>query len=916
MDPSNESDEDATKKQGGHLRPKSSVDGRTGVELNSALKAGDVSGNIGSCEQSSLDTTCKQSQNIVTTTYADRDGTTLVHERLNDTRRQAGEELDLNDQYQYTQKNLVGLVGSVSGDCHTEAVVRFESLSGVSSPALPAASAGQELSVSDVETDKLWHYQDPYGKVQGPFSMMQLRKWSTSGLFPLDLRVWRITDKQDDSILLTDALVGRFHKDLSMQRSDFSELQESMVASNDVDKRLDGSSQITDGTCVGNKNADDSLKSVQNDESIHFNGDDERARSNERYSHSSSWTTLVDVAISSHVLTQSPSQGWETSKSGKSSSDQPEICGSVASPSTSGKVCETPSPPVRNDHLEEKLSSSPNNLNENSLKTIKDRSNIRETDEKRAESDSSSQSSGQNWRQPIKDSSSGWDSNSGFVSAAKSVETSDLNQGIDFSDLPSPTPNGNHEGLKEHADTNKQSAPSTVAVLDSGPTWSTASSSVVGRGQVPEIAHEWGGSMTPSRPPAEEWDSNLVSASSLKPTEGASDHTTTATPESGQLTHSPPTHPVIDASSWPLEPEFCSLADESVSDLLAEVEAMESLNGMPSPTSKMRCVEDLGQCSDNDCFSPVEGFCPTPEPGKSDALSSTGDIPMSSQLTVADDRLQLCHIPSQPVVTDGLCQMPSQLPLTDQQLMLSRMPSRPTVTAELLGASQMPSPPTTLTDEALKVSHTVTHKPRTSFSSHSCSSAEGEGDRKLSEASVNQWERGSERQPPAASTAKRETDTEFQPPIASTAGQGGSVSNVQRPALSAANASWGTMKGNTNTPLDGAAHSKTNMVWGTNHGTIQNHASANSATSAGNPGNWGNQPRYGGDRTSGPRDHRNYYQGRDSVFGRDRSWNKQPLFGGGNGGGSQRHPPKGQRVCKFYESGYCKKGASCSYWHP
>ncbi|KAJ0968474.1 hypothetical protein J5N97_025391 [Dioscorea zingiberensis] len=76
------------------------------------------------------------------------------------------------------------------------------------------------------ETEKIWHYKDPSGKIQGPFSMAQLRKWSTTGYFPQNLRIWRISDKQDNSILLADAMNGKFLKDLSShdpQHSSFSQ---------------------------------------------------------------------------------------------------------------------------------------------------------------------------------------------------------------------------------------------------------------------------------------------------------------------------------------------------------------------------------------------------------------------------------------------------------------------------------------------------------------------------------------------------------------------------------------------------------------------------------------------------------------------------------------------------------------------
>ncbi|KAL3515102.1 hypothetical protein ACH5RR_022004 [Cinchona calisaya] len=81
------------------------------------------------------------------------------------------------------------------------------------SASVPANDAETVVKIN--ETQKTWHYQDPSGKVQGPFSMAQLRKWSNTGYFPAELRIWRIIEKQDESILLTDALAGKFHKEAS-----------------------------------------------------------------------------------------------------------------------------------------------------------------------------------------------------------------------------------------------------------------------------------------------------------------------------------------------------------------------------------------------------------------------------------------------------------------------------------------------------------------------------------------------------------------------------------------------------------------------------------------------------------------------------------------------------------------------------
>ncbi|KAL5976547.1 hypothetical protein ACLOJK_020880 [Asimina triloba] len=72
--------------------------------------------------------------------------------------------------------------------------------------ALSGLSTGIGVSANDDETDKIWHYKDPSGKNQGPFSMSQFRKWSKGGYFPADLRIWKTSESEEDSVLLTDAL--------------------------------------------------------------------------------------------------------------------------------------------------------------------------------------------------------------------------------------------------------------------------------------------------------------------------------------------------------------------------------------------------------------------------------------------------------------------------------------------------------------------------------------------------------------------------------------------------------------------------------------------------------------------------------------------------------------------------------------
>lgn len=66
-----------------------------------------------------------------------------------------------------------------------------------------ASPSGVTLS-SDMEPEKVWQYKDPLGNVQGPFTLLQLSKWTT--YFPHDLRVWLIFESEERSLLLTEVL--------------------------------------------------------------------------------------------------------------------------------------------------------------------------------------------------------------------------------------------------------------------------------------------------------------------------------------------------------------------------------------------------------------------------------------------------------------------------------------------------------------------------------------------------------------------------------------------------------------------------------------------------------------------------------------------------------------------------------------
>lgn len=856
MDPSYMSDEDAgesdDKKQ--DVLPRFSGLSKKGREPFSPRRGGDIPNDMGSRALKNLVTTNERGRNKCTTFLPEKEeGAAKAHEREKESSQNQGGDAYGSNCWE-KPRNQVDPTGSVTGGCTNQAVVRSGLSSGVASEtSTTTLSTGTVLSANN-ENDKIWHYQDPAGKIQGPFCMGQLRKWSANGFFPPHLRIWRMNEKQDDSILLTDAMNPQYHKEPPLQNNSLLQSQQVRVVSKDRENNWDGGlNGSMNATWIGNKLNEGPGNS--NDATI-SNGNNELVKRDGWGSCSSSWSTPADIMNSKEVEIGSFSQGWDSLKGNSSWSDQPQVYSSLSSSTFSGKSFGTGLHQGREGHGVERWDPGQNHGNLNSHRTAVVQVN----------SGHSGQSPKENCRPlSIISSSSGWDSNFDVVSAAKLSKTLEQDHDINFPNLPSPTPKPSDGDWKGQAAESKQSVSSDVPVQDSGPSWSTASSLVGGGTKLPEVASDWGGysSPTPMKPSVEEWDSTLASVSSLKPTEVASDHAATPTSESVQLTHSSPPYPTPNASSWqPIDTgptEFSSVTEASVSDLLAEVEAMESLDGLPSPTSVMKCSGELTQGSKNDCFNSVEGLSPTPDPAKNDALSSTGDFQLTSQSTMS---------------------------------------------AEPCGAS-----------------HTDVLDPDKKSVGHSSSNDKVEVEKKPSDGSVNQWEAGSDIQPPAPSTDvpvnQWEAGSDVQPPAPSMASWNvAATDNDGRAVSETTDTGWRAVQGKSNLEWGGPTQGNIEVGWESSQGMAQGNANVNWGTSTGNLAVWGGQSKYSGGRFSGPRDR--VFQVGDSGFDRGRtSLNRQSTFGGAGGGGfSSRNPPKGQRVCKFFESGHCKKGASCDYLHP
>ncbi|GAB4848498.1 hypothetical protein Ancab_003203 [Ancistrocladus abbreviatus] len=512
------------------------------------------------------------------------------------------------------------------------------------------------MAVSDSgELDKIWHYQDPSGKVQGPFCMLQLRKWSSNGYFPTDFRVWGINESQDQSMLLTDALtrMGSVGSDDSKAECVTSSIDNTDATGtdpkpnekccSDVTQAIEWSctnKQPSGGPCNAKQinthsDTDKSSEQVQKLFSVKDSLSSEVSNSCSP-SASCSFETMNQKNIELSVLPRPTPIGDVTLK-GESVENGQNATGqnSVDSQGLSSggiKFLEPPSSTPKPDHKDSDVLVVDNKKPATEIVPGEDLgtdsgfatsgvplSDLQRPRDAKVQAVDVKQSVASNV--PVQDSGTSWTT----VSA-----------GVKFPDLPTTDPEQENQGVKVQVVENKHYVTSNIPCQGSVIRWSTASSLVSEVVQLPGIGGGWNGySQLHTKTSAEELDSGLASCSSMKQTEPGSDHAT-PTPESCQLTPSPPSHPDYAASRWhgmePLE----LIGDQSVSDLLSEVEALESLNGIASPTSRMNCGHDSMDSPGDDCFSPLVGLSPPLDPGKHDAMSSTCDIQFHSHPITTD----------------------------------------------------------------------------------------------------------------------------------------------------------------------------------------------------------------------------------------------------------------------------------------
>ncbi|KAL8240524.1 hypothetical protein R6Q59_013879 [Mikania micrantha] len=842
-------------------------------------------------------------------------------------------------------------------DCNGSNTPKCKPEAAVSSSSSHIASDSTPSSISVMNNrffnDDMWHYRDPSGNVQGPFSMVQLQQWSTSGYFPADMRIW--ADREADSLLLNNVLQDRVH-------NDNSQWPENAVCSSSKDdnKVVPSSTILTTSYALDNtvnleKIPDDlncdppSVASLTN--STKQFGTQSMPDINQ---HVSSVFTVSDATL---VDLPSPLQKNESHKNQKTQStflvqdsriqNMPDINQHVSLGFTvaDAALVDLPSPLQKNESCKNQKTQSKLLVQDSRVQNMPDinqhvSSGFTVADAALADLPSPLQKKEPHENQKIHDS--GAEEQSKILGLDLGIQKMpDINQHVSsvftvanaaLVDLPNPLQKETCEyqkiqnsGAKEQAkllvqdsDSVVQNVPDikqhissifTVAdaalvdlpsplhkkenhdnsgdkdqskalVQDLGnpPSWSTTLSLVVGGTQLPEAGDEWG-----------RYPSSI-------------DHqvSTTNTSINDQIAHMQSWHGLGETI------EFSTLAEESVSDLLAEVDAMESRNCVPSPTSRRNSfLEELFNGS-------MDDFSPTTDQGpRSDGFSSAVDIHLSRQSTGSQFSFGLetkptCavsiphtsdsdHIAFKWAIMDGSELHPPRQDMFDLN--------------DSTRAEGDEGEGETMTEEKATIRTLVvpdTHSGRKSKEKEGESTkAETVGANIVRRFPVVEEEEGEFVQPEVAPPPPPPPLP--LPPL---------LPLPRQPPLLPPSVG-----------LD-AVDSRRVGSGRQSHGTTSTgrvHAQAGGSRS----GNVVREPRdshhrrHGGDRyhsnSNSPRERSHHVE--DSGYNRSSkaSWSRQSSFSGGSGSsgsGYSRLPSKGQRICKFYESGRCIKGSACNYLHP
>ncbi|KAF3640758.1 putative protein-like [Capsicum annuum] len=794
-----------------------------------------------------------------------------------------------------------------------------------SETSITSLSTVNSTSTKNSDTDKLWHYRDPSGKIQGPFSVTQLKKWNTSGLFPLDMRIWT-NDEHDDSVLLTNALKGLFHK-APQVHGEISHQSKKLGAAS-VNSSVGWCATATGiGRECGGREVPWHLRIRNN----HSNGNTETAKMDGL---SSSSPQCLDLNNS------------YSDKPHASSPEPSSSHGNVHRAPLHGKKCpKTVDFHYSTGHMVRDSSGSP-------ISQISDGfSHSMQSHRQRH----LGQSSGQNWGSSNSNRTSvKVKSGSSFASVTKSIDS--FEQGITtYPDLPSPTPKTSYDDVEAQAAeellslssivpvcasniqdlpspkpeledeapvgqaaANKDSLTSSFPVQDSGPVPVCASNIQDLPSPTPELEDEAPVGQAASNKdsltssflvqdsgPVPVCASNIQDLPSAKPELEDEAPVRQAASNKDSSTSS---FPVQDSGpSWssasslvidgPQLPELASglggyspAAKPSVdSDLFSDsaLKPAEAVGDhVDTPTSDANQLNHNSSCHQISNFSdwralfgePIE-FSILDEESVSDLLAEVDAMESQTQSGMGSPTSAMrCGEETISVFKSDFFSFLEELsptldPAKNDALSSTedmQLPCQSSLTDELAGASQAEA------FDPLK---------RSSRTSSSCN----ERETKSADVCFSQGEAGSN--VPTPSTTRK---TEVSVISYSTGLEAITTDYCAAPA---------------NMICSRLVQGFTDVNQGSSMVTACGRSNVNTSPFTGNPLPE-SQCIYSGERSGGPGD--GVIPVGDLGFGRDgSSWCRQ-TFGGRAYSGP---PPNGQRVCKFYESGHCKKGASCDYFH-
>ncbi|CAJ2646516.1 unnamed protein product [Trifolium pratense] len=245
--------------------------------------------------------------------------------------------------------------------------------------------------------EPVWHYQDPNGNVHGPVSMLFLCKLKGTERIPPDLRIWRIDEKQENSILLSDALSFKCSQKVSLPLNcEQQSLRASVTLETTTENSHGGLSNET--RSANNQTVKQGEAEKVGDTYTPPNGTDESVKSNGGHTPSPGLTTQADGNISDgqsgHFERREASPKCDIS-----CHDGPNVHPALPSIAFDEKLIDKPSDKVVEGHGNEQKSEVNGNLGSN--RCSEDPSNSGQSDQKQSDNEENSgQSSGQNWRGP------------------------------------------------------------------------------------------------------------------------------------------------------------------------------------------------------------------------------------------------------------------------------------------------------------------------------------------------------------------------------------------------------------------------------------------------------------------------------------------------------------------------------------